>query len=60
MQKDAMPLVKALFIEVNPIPVKKGLSYIGYQSTSMRLPLTDMTEKNAEVLKKAMQEYGLL
>lgn len=60
MQKDAMPLIKALFCEVNPIPVKKGLSYIGYQSTSLRLPLTDMTEKNAEHLKKTMQEYGLL
>ncbi|MBR0164272.1 MAG: 4-hydroxy-tetrahydrodipicolinate synthase [Lachnospiraceae bacterium] len=60
MQKQAMPLIKALFMEVNPIPVKKALSYLGYRSAYLRLPLTDMSEANAERLKSAMEAYGLL
>ena len=60
MQLEAMPVVKALFSEVNPIPVKQGLAFQGYQSMSLRLPLTQMTAANAEVLKKAMQAYGVL
>ena len=60
LQLEAMALIKALFIEVNPIPVKKALEYLGYKSTSLRLPLTDMTEANAAKLKKEMEAYGLL
>ena len=60
LQIEAISLIKALFIEVNPIPVKKALEFLGYKSTAMRLPLTDMTEANAAKLKKEMEAYGLL
>ena len=60
MQIEAIALIKALFLEVNPIPVKKALEYLGYRSTTLRLPLTEMTEANAQKLKKEMEAYGLL
>ena len=60
MQADVMPLVKALFCEVNPIPVKKGLELLGFSSMFLRLPLTEMTKENAPLLEKEMKEYGLL
>ena len=60
LQLEAMALIKALFIEVNPIPVKKALEFLGYKSTALRLPLTEMTEANAAKLKKEMEAYGLL
>lgn len=59
MQCEAMPLIKALFVEVNPIPVKKALEFIGFGGTALRLPLTEMTEANAKLLKQTMQDYGL-
>ena len=60
MQKEAQPLIKALFSEVNPIPVKKALEFIGYKSCSMRLPLTTMSEENAKKLRHEMEVYGLI
>ena len=54
------PLVKSLFIETNPIPVKKAAELIGLCSGSLRLPMCDMEPENLEKLKKAMQEYGLI
>ena len=52
MQLDAIPLIKALFSEVNPIPVKAALNMIGYNYGKPRLPLIEMTEKGKEILKK--------
>ena len=60
MQLKAIPVVDALFSEVNPIPVKKALNIMGYEVGSLRPPLCDMEEKNAKVLEAAMKEYGLL
>ena len=60
MQLKAIPVVDALFSEVNPIPVKKALNLMGYEVGSLRPPLCDMEEKNAKVLEAAMKEYGLL
>ena len=60
MQQEAQPLIKALFSEVNPIPVKKALEFLGYQSCSLRLPLTTMSEENAKKLRHEMEVYGLL
>lgn len=60
LQLDAMELCDALFCEVNPIPVKKALNLMGMEAGTLRLPLTEMEEKNAERLKKAMQGFGLL
>ena len=51
MQIDAIPLINALFSEVNPIPVKAALNMIGYDYGVPRLPLIEMTEKGKEKLK---------
>lgn len=60
IQLKAIPLIKALFSEVNPIPVKKALEYIGIAAGPLRLPLTEIEEAHAVQLKKAMQDFGLL
>jgi 4-hydroxy-tetrahydrodipicolinate synthase len=54
------PLVDALFIETNPIPVKTALGWMGRCSDEVRLPLCSMSEAGRPVLKKAMKNYGLL
>ncbi|MBQ9122948.1 MAG: 4-hydroxy-tetrahydrodipicolinate synthase [Lachnospiraceae bacterium] len=60
MQLDAMDLCNKLFIEVNPIPVKKALNLMGMEAGVLRMPLTEMEEANAAILEKAMREYGIL
>ena len=55
-----MELIGALFCEVNPIPVKAGMNMLGYNAGSLRAPLSEMTDANKEVLKKAMENYGIL
>lgn len=60
MQIDAIPLVDALFCEVNPIPVKTAMNLMGKETGPMRMPLTEMEPQNQEVLKAAMKGYGLL
>ncbi|MBO6163406.1 MAG: 4-hydroxy-tetrahydrodipicolinate synthase [Eubacterium sp.] len=59
LQLKAMELCHALFCEVNPIPVKKAVELMGLCNGYVRMPLTEMEPKNADRLKKAMQEYGL-
>ncbi len=58
-QLRALPLIDALFCEVNPIPVKSAASCIGFGKNVLRLPMTVMEEANQERLKKAMIEYGI-
>ena len=60
IQLRAIPLIKALFSEVNPIPVKKALEYIGFEAGPLRLPLTEIGQEHAAQLKQAMQEFGLI
>jgi len=60
LQLTAIPLINALFCEVNPIPVKAALNLMGKAAGPMRLPLTEMEPKNQERLKQAMKEYGIL
>ena len=60
MQTSLMGLVDALFCEVNPIPVKKALNLMRMEVGPLRLPLTEMEEKNAKVLEEVMRTYGLL
>lgn len=60
LQLEAIPLAKALFSEVNPIPVKAALNMMGFQVGDLRRPLTPMEEENKVKLKKVMQEYGIL
>lgn len=55
-----MPLMSALFCEVNPIPAKKAMEFIGIPCGKPRLPLTEMEPQNAEILKKALKDTGLL
>ena len=55
-----MPLVKAMFIETNPIPLKTAMGMLGMCSSEMRLPLCQMEEPNRNKLEKALREYGLL
>lgn len=59
-QLRAVPLINALFSEVNPIPVKKAMNLMGKNVGPLRRPLTEMEPEHAEKLKKAMEEYGLL
>lgn len=60
LQLDLLKLINALFIEVNPIPVKTACGMLGMCSDSMRLPLCEMDEKNKAVLAEALREVGLL
>ena len=55
MQIDAIPLIKALFSEVNPIPIKAALNIIGYDYGIPRLPLVEMTEERKKVLKSLLK-----
>ncbi len=59
-QLDAIPLCNALFCEVNPIPVKKALELQGRDRGVLRRPLCEMEPDNAQILRKAMEEYGVL
>lgn len=59
MQIKAIPLIDALFSEVNPIPIKKAMSYMGWCKDVYRSPLCTMDETKAEALKEEMKAYGL-
>jgi len=54
------PLIDALFLETNPIPVKAALAMMGKIAYELRLPLCRMGEKSEAILKKEMQRYGLI
>lgn len=60
LQLKAIPVIDGLFCEVNPIPVKKAMNFMGLEAGTLRRPLTEMEDAHAEVLKKAMEEFGLL
>lgn len=60
LQLKYFDLIKALFIEVNPIPVKTALNLMGFDAGNLRLPLTEMAEENLEVLKVSMKKAGLI
>lgn len=60
MQLKYLDLINALFVEVNPIPVKTALNLMGYNAGNLRLPLIEMEEKNLEILKNSMKVAGLL
>lgn len=53
------PLCRALFIETNPIPVKRSMKLLGLCSDEVRLPLCEMGEANEKILVKALKDYGL-
>lgn len=58
LQLKAIPLIDALFCEVNPIPVKKALTLMGFAAGPLRLPLTEIEPAHEEQLRKAMTQFG--
>ncbi|HIX15210.1 MAG TPA: 4-hydroxy-tetrahydrodipicolinate synthase [Candidatus Hungatella pullicola] len=60
LQIKAIPLIEALFCEVNPIPVKAAMNLMGKQTGPVRMPLTEMEPQNQERLAQAMRDYGIL
>jgi len=60
IQFKLVPLIRSLFIETNPIPVKTALSLMGKCTAELRLPLTPMAEGNLQKLTVAMRHFGLL
>lgn len=59
MQIKALPLVEALFCEVNPIPVKAAMNLMGWNVGSLRAPLSEMEPENLKRLAKAMEDFGI-
>lgn len=60
LQLDAIPLVEALFCEVNPMPVKTALNLMGKNVGGFRSPMCEMEPENVKRLEQALKEYGLL
>ena len=60
MQLKALPLIHALFCEVNPIPVKVALRLMGFDMGPLRMPLCEMEDAHLEQLKTAMRKFNLI
>lgn len=60
MQLKALPLINALFCEVNPIPVKEAMNMMGMEVGPYRKPLVEMEPGHKELLRKEMAAYGLI
>ena len=52
-------LVNSLFIEVNPVPIKEAMNFLGYEVGGCRLPLGSMSDKNKEILYDILKEHGV-
>ena len=59
LQLKYFALIKAIFREVNPIPIKKAMNLMGMEVGSLRLPLTEMEDANAKVLAEEMRKVGI-
>ena len=55
-----LPVVKALFIETNPVPVKEALTMMGLTSGKLRLPLVPLRPENREILRNTLIQFGIL
>jgi 4-hydroxy-tetrahydrodipicolinate synthase len=53
-------LANAMFVDVNPIPVKEAVALLGFNAGPCRLPLVEMSDENKAYVKSTMQEYGLI
>jgi 4-hydroxy-tetrahydrodipicolinate synthase len=60
LQLKLVPLIRAVFLETNPIPVKTAVSLMGKCAGDLRLPLTPMSEGNLKKLRQAMADFGLI
>ncbi|HHT91422.1 MAG: 4-hydroxy-tetrahydrodipicolinate synthase [Bacillota bacterium] len=54
-----MPLFKAMFLTTNPVPVKRALEFVGFETGPVRLPLADLTEAEAATIKGVLAKMGL-
>ena len=54
-----LPLIKACFMETNPIPVKTAMGLLGMCEPDLRLPMCEMSADNLAKLKKTLKDYGL-
>lgn len=59
LQLEVIPLINALFCEVNPIPVKTALNLMGWNVGPLRMPLCEMEPENEAKLAKALTDYGI-
>lgn len=59
IQLKAIPLIDALFCEVNPIPVKAAMNMMGWEAGPLRMPLTEMEPEHKERLRKTMIDFGI-
>lgn len=57
MHEDLLEINKNLFIEVNPIPVKYACSVLGLCGGEIRMPLTEIEDKNKDIVKKSLQSF---
>ncbi|HNX80662.1 MAG TPA: 4-hydroxy-tetrahydrodipicolinate synthase [Candidatus Omnitrophota bacterium] len=55
-----LPLIKMMFVETNPIPVKTAMGLVGMCEPGLRLPMSALLPENVAKLKKALLDYGLL
>ncbi|MDE6427119.1 MAG: 4-hydroxy-tetrahydrodipicolinate synthase [Ruminococcus sp.] len=60
LQLEYLDLINALFIEVNPIPVKEAVNMTGVEVGSCRMPLCDISEEHKAVLRKTLEKHGLI
>ena len=60
LQLQTLNLIKALFSEVNPIPVKAAVGLLGFTAGKCRMPLTELEDNHLELLCNEMKAYGLL
>lgn len=60
LQLEYLELCNALFMDVNPIPVKQAMRMMGFDAGPLRMPLCDMSEANTEKLRAVMQKYKLI
>ncbi|MDY6065957.1 MAG: 4-hydroxy-tetrahydrodipicolinate synthase [Finegoldia sp.] len=60
IQEDLLPLIEALFVEVNPVPVKAAMSMMGMCENVLRLPLTKASEQTSKLIRQRLEELNLL
>ncbi len=60
LQIEYLQLCNALFMDVNPIPVKQAMNMMGFDAGPLRMPLCEMNEANTAKLKSVMEKYGLI
>ena len=59
IHRHLLPLVDAMFIVANPIPIKYALNYVGFNVGKLRLPLTEPDEKSAAFIRETLKNYHI-